>query len=200
MKNKNWIKFVSVLCALPLCLSGCGSKQEESEALLDAFLDNAVPAYYDDGERVLMFEQLPMYEEDWAAYSVGERIDLDNDGEREQIMEGPYGGLYLDARDQKVYVFAEGEGTAGVLSYTEYEDAVWIVHRDTTHMGRQMYWLTRYNGEGEIEDEFQLSAEYWDSQNGQYDEKSDFTFRDKKISMEEYEALKTEIIGSRGSF
>ena len=53
---------------------------------------------------------------------------------------------------------------------------------------------------GEIEDEFQLSAEYWDSQNGQYDEKSDFTFRDKKISMEEYEALKTEIIGSRGSF
>ena len=78
MKNKNWIKFVSVLCALPLCLSGCGSKQEESEALLDAFLDNAVPAYYDDGERVLMFEQLPMYEEDWAAYSVGERIDLDN--------------------------------------------------------------------------------------------------------------------------
>ncbi len=199
MKNKNWIKFVSVLCALPLCLSGCGSKQEESE-VLDAFLDNAVPAYYDDDERVLMFEQLPMYEEDWAAYSVGERIDLDNDGEREQIMEGPYGGLYLDARDQKVYVFAEGEGTAGVLSYTEYEDAVWIVHRDTTHMGRQMYWLTRYNGEGEIEDEFQLSAEYWDSQNGQYDEKSDFTFRDKKISMEEYEALKTEIIGSRGSF
>lgn len=199
MKNKNWIKFVSVLCALPLCLSGCGSKQE-SEALLDAFLDNAVPAYCNDDERVLMFEQLPMYEEDWAAYSVGERIDLDNDGEREQIMEGPYGGLYLDARDQKVYVFAEGEGTAGVLSYTEYEDAVWIVHRDTTHMGRQMYWLTRYNGEGEIEDEFQLSAEYWDSQNGQYDEKSDFTFRDKKISMEEYEALKTEIIGSRGSF
>ncbi len=168
MKNKNWIKFVSVLCALPLCLSGCGSKQEESEALLDAFLDNAVPAYFNDDERVLMFEQLPMYEEDWAAYSVGERIDLDNDGEREQIMEGPYGGLYLDARDQKVYVFAEGEGTAGVLSYTEYEDAVWIVHRDTTHMGRQMYWLTRYNGEGEIEDEFQLSAEYWDSQNGQY--------------------------------
>lgn len=191
MKNKNWIKFVSVLCALPLCLSGCGSKQEESEALLDAFLDNAVPAYYDGDERVLMFEQLPMYEEDWAAYSVGERIDF---------MEGPYGGLYLDARDQKVYVFAEGEGTAGVLSYTEYEDAMWIVHSDTTHMGRQMYWLTRYNGEGEIEDEFQLSAEYWDSQNGQYDEKSDFTFRDKKISMEEYEALKTEIIGSRGSF
>ncbi len=104
MKNKNWIKFVSVLCALPLCLSGCGSKQEESEALLDAFLDNAVPAYYDDDERVLMFEQLPMYEEDWAAYSVGERIDLDNDGEREQIMEGPYGGLYLDARDQKVCI------------------------------------------------------------------------------------------------
>lgn len=146
-----------------------------------------------------MFEQLSMYEEDWAAYSVGERIDLDNDGEREQIMDGPYGGLYLDARDQKVYVLAEGEGTAGVLSYTEYEDAVWIVHSDTTHMGRQMYWLTRYNGKGEIEDEFQLSAEYWDSQNSQYDEKSDFTFRDKKISMEEYEALKTEIIGSRGS-
>jgi len=194
LKNKNWIKFVSVLCALPLCLSGCGSKQEESEALLDAFLDNAVPAYYDDDERVLMFEQLPMYEEDWAAYSVGERIDLDNDGEREQIMEGPYGGLYLDARDQKVYVFAEGEGTAGVLSYTEYEDAVWIVHRDTTHGGRQIYWLTKYDGGKHIVDEFRLSAEYWDSADGMYDENSDFTYREEKISMQEYEALREEIL------
>ncbi len=116
------------------------SKQEESEALLDAFLDNAVPAYYNDDERVLMFEQLPMYEEDWAAYSVGERIDLDNDGEREQIMEGPYGGLYLDARDQKVYVFAEGEGRRGccLIRNTRMRCGLYIVI--------QRIWVDRCTG------------------------------------------------------
>lgn len=120
---------------------------------------------------------------------------MDNDGENEQIVNGPYGGKYFDARDGKVYVLAEGEGTSGELFYTYYDNAVWIVHSDTTHMGRKMYWLTRYDGEGNVTDEFQLSAEYWDSPDSKYDENSDFTYRDEKISMEEYETLRKEIIG-----
>ena len=31
--------------------------------------------------------------------------DLDNDGEEELILCGPYGGKYLDARDGEVYEF-----------------------------------------------------------------------------------------------
>lgn len=169
----------------------------ESEELLDAFLVGEIPASYGDGTGLItIFDLMPVdKEDDFTYYSVGERIDLDNDGENEQIVNGPYGGKYFDARDGKVYVLAEGEGTAGELFYTYYDNAVWIVHSDTTHMGRKMYWLTRYDGEGNVTDEFQLSAEYWDSPDSKYDENSDFTYRDEKISMEEYETLRKEIIG-----
>ena len=210
MGNEVLIKiFIFILLQL---LAGHGRNNEEitfgtfgidaaakydSDELLDAFLAGEIPAIYDNEERsVIMFDWLPADEEDYLGYSVGERVDLDNDGENELIVNGPYGGKYFDARDGKVYVLAEGEGTTGVLFYTNYDNAVWIVHSDTTHVGRQMYWLTQYDGEGNIVDEFQFSAEYWDSPPGEkYNENSDFTFRDKKISMQEYEALGKEIFG-----
>ena len=81
------------------------------------------------------------------------------------------------------------------MSYTHYDSATWIVHSDTTHAGRQTYWLTRYDGDGNIADEFRLGAEYWDSPDGIYDENSDFTYRNAKISMEEYETLLSDIFG-----
>ena len=185
-----------LLFGMLLLAAGCGKNSRESEELLDAFLAGEISAIREDnGEASLNFDELPVDEEDWYSYSVGERIDLDNDGENELILDGPYGGMYIDARDGKVYVLAAGEGTAGVLSYTDYDNATWIVHRDTSHMGRQIYWLTRYDGDGNIADEFQLAAEYWDSPDDKYDENSDFTYRDAKISMEEYETLLSEIFG-----
>lgn len=171
------------------------SVKYDPEELLDAFLANEIPAFSADEQYTMMWSDLDYEDEDWASYSVGERTDLDNDGEDEQIINGPYGGPYLDARDGKVYVLAEGEGTAGYLSYTHYDNAVWIVHSDTTHGGRQMYWLTKYDGDGNIADEFRLGAEYWDSPDDRYDENSKFTYRDEEISMTEYEALREEIIG-----
>lgn len=196
MKNEGVI-IILLFILLPL-LAGCrrNGEETESEELLDAFLAGEIPAIYDNGdESVIMFDQLPFDEQDWCSYTAGERIDLDNDGENEQIVNGPYGGIYFDARDGKVYVLAEGEGTTGFLSYTNYDNATWIVHSDTTHMGRQTYRLTRYDGEGNIVDEFKLGAQYWDSLNDKYDENSDFIYRDKNISMEEYEALTKEIFG-----
>ena len=185
-----------LLFGMLLLAAGCGKNSRESEELLDAFLAGEISAIREDnGEASLNFDELPVDEADWYSYSVGERIDLDNDGENELILDGPYGGMYIDARDGKVYVLAAGEGTAGVLSYTDYDNATWIVHRDTSHMGRQIYWLTRYDGDGNIADEFQLGAEYWDSPDDKYDENSDFTYRDAKISMEEYETLLSEIFG-----
>lgn len=194
MKYKGLVKIY--IFALMFLLTGCGRNPGKSpEELLDAFLAGEIPAIYENGAGPdIMFDQLPSDEEDYFSYSEGERIDLDNDGENEQIVNGPYGGIYLDARDGMVYVLAEGEGTAGVLSYTKYDNAVWIVHSDTTHAGRQIYWLTKYDGDGNIADEFWLGAEYWDSPDDEYDENSDFTFRDEKISMEEYEALRKEIL------
>lgn len=192
--------FASILLSgILLLATGCGRNGKDSEELLDAFLAGEIPAFYDDsGDVSIDFDQLPVDGEDWNSYSVGERIDLDNDGENELILEGPYGGMYIDARAGKVYVLAAGEGTAGVLSYTDYNNATWIMHSDTTHAGRKTYRLTRYDGNGNIADEFQLRAEYWDSPDDKYDENSDFTYRDAKISMEEYEILLKEI-GISGS-
>ena len=42
-------------------------------------------------------------------------MDLDNDGENELIIRGTYGGVYFDARDNKVYAFARGDGDANIL-------------------------------------------------------------------------------------
>lgn len=168
----------------------------EAEELLDMFLAGEIPALYDDDDEAgIMFDQLPHDEDDWECHFAGDRIDLDNDGENEQIIYGPYGGFYVDARDGKVYVLATGEGTAGVLSYADYDNAIWIVHSDTSHVGRQTFWLTRYDGGENITDEFKLGAEYWESAEDKYGENSDFTYRDEKISMEEYEELRKEIFG-----
>ena len=186
----------TLLFGMLVFVVGCGRNDKESDELLDAFLTGEIPAFYGDAEESsINFDQLPVDEEDWISYSVGERIDLDNDGENELILNGPYGGMYIDARGGKTYVLAVGEGTAGVLSYTHYDSATWIVHSDTTHAGRQTYWLTRYDGDGNIADEFRLGAAYWDSPDGKYDENSDFTYRDAKISMEEYETLLSDIFG-----
>ena len=146
---------IFLLCII--ILGGCGVSQDNEE-LLDAFLAGEIPAYYDyKEETTIMYDQLPHDEEDWECYSVGERIDLDNDGEVEQIVNGPYGGKYFDARDGKVYVLAEGEG--------------------------------------KNVDAFKFGAEYWDSPDDKYDEKSKFIYRDEEISMSEYEELKEEIFG-----
>lgn len=208
MKNKYVVKML--VCSSLLFLTGCGTRaqqegdhtipatqetehEDENSSLLDAFLTDEIPAFYDDGTESVMRSDLEY--EDYETYSVGERTDLDNDGENELILNGPYGGIYFDVRDGKVYILAQGEGTADWLSYTYYDHAVWIVHSDTTHVGRQMYWLTKYDGDGNVTDEFQFGAEYWDAPDDRYDESSVFTYRDEKISMTEYEALRKEIIG-----
>lgn len=177
-----------------------GCIMSEPEELLDAFLASEIEAFYDNRTDTILMSELLSYSlkvdgEDYFIYSVGERVDLDNDGENELIINGPYGGIYIDARDGKVYILAAGEGTTGLLSYTYYDNAVWIVHSDVLHAGRKMHWLTKYDGEGNIIDAFLLSAEYWDSPNDSYDENSIFTYRDEKISMTEYEELRKEIMG-----
>ena len=170
-KRRLYHLHIKKMAALIFCLSGlCGCGETKPEKLLDAFLAGEIPAIYEEGDdSVIMYDQLPHDEEDWECYSVGERIDLDNDGENEQIVNGPYGGIYFDARR--------------------------VLHTDTSHAGRQLFWLTRYEGGGNIADEFGFGAEYWDSADDKYDENSDFTCRDEKITMTEYEELRKEIAG-----
>ena len=79
-----------------------------TEELLDLFINGSISAISsEDSTSALYITDLDM-----DSYSIGERVDLDNDGENELIICGPYGGIYLDARDNKVYEFAVGEGDA----------------------------------------------------------------------------------------
>ena len=126
----------------------------DTESRLQQFLDDEIEAtsIYEDGtERTFKYSDLPHEEDDWESYSYDDDcfVDLDNDDENELILNGPYGGMYLDARDGKVYVLAEGEGTAGTLSYAQYEDLTYIVHSDTSHGGRQIHIFDRYE-DGEV--------------------------------------------------
>lgn len=90
MKNKSLL----LICVAILILSGCGhsTKQESdstaaavnemnADALLDLFIDGEIMAYYVDVDREPFYiTDLPSEPGDFTCYSVGDRIDLDNDG------------------------------------------------------------------------------------------------------------------------
>ena len=170
--------------------------QKESDELLDKAIAGTilVTGWYEDGQEYTFYvTDLSFDEEEWDSYKIGERVDLDNDGITELIINGPYGGMYLDARDGAVYELACGEGTTGTLTYCTYDGKTWICHLDTSHEGREIYLMDEYNGNGEIVNSTSLKAEYWEL--GYYDETAECSFGDRSISSEEYEKLKQEIFG-----
>lgn len=143
--------------------------KSEADDLLDKFFAGELDAegndlYYQDTFNV---SDLPIDVEDWQSYSVGERLDLDNDGENEQILYGPYGGMYLDATDGKVKVFACGEGTAMSLSYTLCDEEAWIVYSDVTHAGRMCYFLEKRSGADNVVESTSLEM-YYDEEGATY--------------------------------
>ena len=174
---------------------------ETPEELFEQFLDGDLEAHFIDyqgKEQTFKYTDLQTTPDEWDSYSYDDDsyIDVDNDGEKEFHLYGPYGGKVLDVRDGVIYQLTEGEGTAGELVFGEYEGLTYICHRDTTHAGRQMHRFDRYE-DGEIVESFELNAEYWENTFDSYDRDSDFTFKGEKITMEEYEALAKEILGYR---
>lgn len=161
------------------------------DTMLDEFIAGEKVAFRLNSEEGFFITDLNMYPEEWGSYSIGEKVDLDNDGENELVLNGPYGGMYLDVLNDQIVVFAEGGGIAMLLSYVYYDEAYWIVISDTTHAGRQMYTFTKYSGSETIVDSFELNAEYWDQE--EYDENSEFTYRGNSISMEQYEEIYHDI-------
>lgn len=167
-----------------------GSAEDEVAKYLDDFLAGDVEAYNAFTSEHFYITDLKMDSQDEDSYSVGDRIDLDNDGIEELILSGPNGGMYLDVLDTQVAVFAMGDGTSFDLSYAEYDSAIWIIYSDTTHVGRKSYSLTKYNGIDKVVDAFDINCEY---QGDNYDENSDFHIRDEKVTMEEFEKIMMEL-------
>ena len=160
---------------------------QNADDLLDQFIAGIIPAH--EGDKTFYINDL--YADSYAEYKVGDRLDLDNDGENELIMNA-FGGLsiYLDAADGRVNVFVRGEGKGCVPNHVHWQDAEWIILSDSSHAGREVLNLYKYAGAENLVDSFELSATY----DGQYyNASSKFSYRGKSISIEEYESLKKDI-------
>ena len=168
-----------------------------TDELLDSFINGQVSAVdHTDLTSAFYITDLKMDSEEWDAYSIGEKVDLDNDGENELIINGPYGGIYLDARDSKVYEFAEGEGTALVLSYTYYNGAIWIMYSNRSSAGFEFYHMEKFEGADNLTAEMNFGEEF-DMNNPEAGVK--YTLNGTEISYDEYTALCSKIFAAEVS-
>lgn len=166
-----------------------------ADELLDAFINGKISAVDStDSTSTFYITDLNTDSEEWGAYSVGEKVDLDNDGENELIISGPYGGIYLDARDNKVYEFAAAEGTALVLSYTYYNDAVWIMYSNVSSAGFAFYHMEKFEGADNLVAEMNIGEELADPDNVEAGMK--YTWNETAISYDEYTALCSKILAA----
>ncbi len=139
-----------------------------AEELLDLFINGSISAVDStDLTSVFYITDLNMDSEEWDSFSIGEKVDLDNDGENEQIICGPYGGIYLDARDNKVYEFAAGDGNALILSYTYYNGAIWIMYSNRMNAGYECYHMEKFEGADNLVAEMNFGEELVDPNNAE---------------------------------
>lgn len=166
-----------------------------SNKLLDLFINGSIDAV--DAKKLtstLHITDFNMDTEEWDSSSVGERVDLDNDGESELIICGPYGGIYLDARDNKVYKFAAGDGNANRLSYTYYNGEIWILYSNSMNSGYEAYYMEKYEGADNLVAEMSFGEEPVDANNPESGMK--YLLNGKEISYEEYSTFCSKIFAA----
>ena len=164
-----------------------------TEELLDWFINGSISAISSE-DSTFYITDLDMDSGEWDSYSIGERVDLDNDGENELIICGPYGGIYLDARNNKVYEFAAGEGDGLVLSYVVYNDSTWIMYSNRMHTGYEAYHMEKFEGADNLVEEMNFDEELVDEDNVEGEEK--YTLNGTEISYDEYFELCSKIFAT----
>lgn len=168
-----------------------------AEELLDLFINGSINAVDPaDVTSAFYITDLNMGSEEWDSYSVGEKVDLDNDGENELIICGPYGGIYLDARDGKVYKFAGGDGTALILSYTYYNGDVWILYSNRSSAGFEFFHMEKFEGADNLVAEMNFGEEF-DVNNAEAGLK--YTLNGDEISYDEYAEFCSKIFAAEVS-
>ena len=164
-----------------------------TEELLDLFINGSISANSSENSAFYITD-LDMDSGEWDSYSIGERVDLDNDGENELIICGPYGGKYLDARNNKVYEFAAGEGDGLVLSYIVYNGSTWIMYSNRMHTGYEAYHMEKFEGADNLVAEMNFDEELVDEDNVEGEEK--YTLNGTEISYDEYFELCSKIFAT----
>lgn len=167
-----------------------------ADELLDSFINGGVSAVDPtDSTSTFYITDLNMDSEEWDSFSIGEKVDLDNDGENELVINGPYGGIYFDARDNKVYEFAVAEGTALILSYTYYNGAVWIMYSNRSSAGFEFYHMEKFEGADNLVAEMNFGEELADFNNAEAGMK--YTLNEDEISYDEYTELCSKIFAAQ---
>ena len=164
-----------------------------TEELLDLFINGSISAISSENSAFYITD-LDMDSGEWDSYSIGERVDLDNDGENELIIYGPYGGIYLDARNNRVYEFAVGEGDSLVLSYVVYNGSTWIMHSNRMNTGYEAYHMEKFEGADNLVAEMSFYEELVDEDNVEGKEK--YTLNGAEISYDEYFELCSKIFAT----
>ncbi len=160
-----------------------------AEELLDLFINGSINAVYSsDLTSAFYITDLN------NSFSIGEKVDLDNDGENELVINGPYGGIYLDARDNMVYEFAAGEGNACVLSYVYYNEAIWIMYSNRMSAGYECYHMEKFEGADNLVAEMNFGEELVDPDNAESETK--YTLNGAIISYDEYTELCSKIFAT----
>ena len=102
---------------------------------------------------------------------------------------------YLDARDNKVYGFAMGDGSANTLSYTYYSGEIWIMYSNSMNVGYEAYHMTKYAGADNIVAEMSFGEELIDVNNPESGVK--YLLNGKEISYDEYAAFCSKIFAAQ---
>lgn len=171
--------------------------EETAEELLDRFINGSIGAIDPtDLTSAFYISDLNMDSGEWDSFSVGEKVDLDNDGENELILNGPYGGIYLDARDNRVYKFTGGDGTALTISYTYYNGAIWIMYSNRSSAGFEFYHMEKFEGADNLTAEMNFGEEF-DPNHAEAGIK--YTWNGNEISCDEYTALCSKIFAAEVS-
>ncbi|MCR4902104.1 MAG: hypothetical protein K6A23_04535 [Butyrivibrio sp.] len=142
-----------------------------SNTLFESFLAGDIEAYRinedGDGFTTVNIKDFNIDGEEWDSYSVYGYLDVDNDGEDELVLQGPYGACFFDAKDDKVTLFAEGSGTGATCLLAYYNKAYWIVTAHAWANGDDFY-MQRYNGADNVAETFNFGSSVDENGNESY--------------------------------
>lgn len=128
-------------------------------------------------------------DEEWINAVKAEYIDFDNDGEDEMVMRG-FSCLFFDVIGDTVYPVLWTGSTTDFASVAVLNGKRVIKRGDFIHVGREYYWIMTFDSCCCPVDWFNLHASF---EGDTYTEEDEFEYRDRDISMEEFEEIRDSI-------
>ena len=137
------------------------------------------------------FEDMTGGDEAWIEVIQTEYADFDNDGQDELVIHGFAGAcLFFDCVGDTVYKVLETGTTTDVASVAVFNGERVIERTDLGHVGRKYYRIMKFDSCCCLIDWFSLHVSY---RGTEYSEEDEFMYRDREISMEQFEEIVNSI-------